>query len=111
MFKQDSNVTWQDILTNIFGGFVNQQTIEEGAEEMVLVSESCLDLHHDYLMAIDCGIAAAKSGDSSIVAIVNRSGYRVDSTQAAVEILGELRNYYLEQYVAATKKTRDDPAT
>ncbi|MCX5658314.1 MAG: hypothetical protein NTW19_01160 [Planctomycetota bacterium] len=92
---------WQEVLTDIFAASINQQTLDEGAEGMVLVSQTDPELHESCLASIDSGIAAGKDGDASLVSIINRSGYRVSTPAEGVELLTRLRRIYLDKYIEA----------
>lgn len=95
--------TWQEMLGELFAASVNEQTLEEAAEQMVFVSEDNPEYHDRYLRAIDGGLKASRDGDNAVISIINRSGYQVGDTEAAFEVLTEFRQIYLQKYKQATE--------
>lgn len=91
-------VKWKKDLERLFSASINQGTLEEGAESMVHVSAGDSSYHDECMHAIEEGIRAADAGDSVVIDIINTSGYRVDSTSEAGEMLREFRQIYLEAY-------------
>ena len=100
-------MTWQETLGELFAASVNEQTLEEAAEQMVFVSEDNPEYHDRYLGAIDSGLKAARSGDKSVISLINRSGYQVGDTEAALELLTEFRQLYLREYQQATGSQKE----
>lgn len=96
-------MTWQETLGELFAASVNEQTLEEAVEEMVLVSEDNPEYHERCLRAIDNGINAARSRDNAVVGLINLSGYQVDNTETALELLIEFQRLYLDEYQQATQ--------
>lgn len=86
------------MLTDIFAGYVNQQTLEEGADQMVFVSSDNRDYHQRFMEAIDKGIALIETDLSKVRNIVNESGYHADTREEASTLLHELRRVYLDRY-------------
>ena len=99
-----NNESWQETLANIFGGYINQQTLEEGAAGMVFVSEDEPVWHQRFVQAIRQGVEAARQGDVTVISIVNRSGYRVGSVGEAEALLRELDQVYSQLYKAAVSE-------
>ena len=92
---------WRDSLEQLFAATVNQQTLEEAAELMCSVSSVDEGYHVECLRAIDAGINADVEGDNSVINLVNKSGYRVTSTGAAIDLLKDFRAIYLAAYERA----------
>ena len=90
--------TWRENLEQLFAATVNQQTLEEAVDLMVLVSASDATYHIECLAALDRGIHAADDGDSSVINAVNKSGYQVKTTDAAAGLLRDFRAIYLAAY-------------
>jgi len=99
------NRTWQEDLEQIFGGSVNQDTLEEAAVLMVSVSAIHLEYHAVCMRALEEGIRAASKGDAVVIGIVNRSGYRVGSTNEARELLEDFLRIYLGTFNRFTSST------
>ena len=91
-------VDWKAALTELFGGTVNQQTLEDAAELMVSVSAIDAAYHLECLSMLDAGLHAAQQGDFSVLAIVNKSGYRVSTLEEAANLLVDFRKIYLTEY-------------
>lgn len=91
-------MNWEETLTDIFAAYVNQQTLEEGADQMAFVSSDNLEFHRKFLEAIDKGLGSMKANFLLIISIINKSGYHVDNEEAATCLLKELRRFYLERY-------------
>ncbi len=92
---------WRQDLEQLFSATVNQQTLEEAADTMVLVSASDQSYHVECLNAIDQGIAAAECGDDLVIDSINKSGYQVNNSGAAVNLLRDLREIYIDAYERA----------
>ena len=90
--------SWRNDLTQIFAASVNQQTLEQAAAEMAAGSACDHSYHDECMNALDSGIQAAFEGDSSVIAMINRSGFQVGSTQEAASLLSEFRGIYLEAF-------------
>jgi hypothetical protein len=99
-----SNKSWQETLVDIFGGYINQQTLEEGVAGMVFVSEDEPGWHQQFEQAIRQGVEAARQGDVTVIGIVNQSGYRVGSVEEAEALLRELDQVYSQLYKAAVSE-------
>lgn len=93
-----NNFDWKTSLATLFGGTVNQQTLEKAAELMVSVSASDDSYHEECLTVLDQGIRTANSGDNSILACINKSGYQVSTTTEAAALLNDFRTIYLMEY-------------
>jgi hypothetical protein len=89
---------WKDRLENLFSAAVNQGTLEEAADLMVNVSARHLSYHDECMDALGEGIRAADAGDPVVIRIINTSGYQVDSTSEAGEMLRDFLRVYLEAY-------------
>lgn len=89
---------WQATLANIFAGYVNQQTLEDGADQMVFVSSDHPECHRQFVDAIRQGLAACEKHDPTITEIINRSGYGATTTVEANQLLTELEEIYLAKY-------------
>lgn len=89
---------WREDLEQLFAATVNQQTLEEAADLMVSVSTSDESYHAECLTAIDQGINAADGGDRSVIDAINKSGYQVTTTEAAADLLRDLRAIYRAAY-------------
>ena len=94
---------WKKSLAELFGGTVNQQTLEEAAELMVSVSASDDSYHEECLTILNKGIRTADSGDNSIMVCINKSGYQVSTTTEAATLLNDFRTIYLKEYKQASK--------
>lgn len=97
-FMTTINFDWKSGLADLFGGSVNQQTLEEAAEQMTSVSTSDESYHEECLMMLDEGIRSANSGDNSIMSCINKSGYQVSTATEAVRLLTDLRKIYLNKF-------------
>lgn len=89
---------WLKNLEYLFSAFVKQQTLEEAAVQLALVSLGDGSYHARCLMTFDQGIVAASSGDRSVVDAIHRSSYRPGSTADAAELIGDFRSIYLFVY-------------
>ncbi|KRB76813.1 hypothetical protein [Noviherbaspirillum sp. Root189] len=94
---------WQTSLATLFGGTVNQQTLEEAAELMVSVSASDDSYHEECLMLLNRGIRAANAGDRLVITCINKSGYQVLTTTDAATLLNDFRTIYLMEYTRASE--------
>lgn len=94
-------MNWREMLTDIFAGYVNQQTLDDASDQMVFVSSDNLRFHTDFLNAIEKGLEAARSDDTVVCDIINKSGYRASTTQEACDLLLELRRIYVDKYQQA----------
>ena len=92
---------WKAGLADLFGGTVNQQTIEEAAELMISISATDSSYHEECLMMLNEGIRAADSGDTSIMVCINKSGYQVSTTTEAATLLNDFLTVYLNGYKQA----------
>jgi len=95
---------WRKTLTDIFAGYLNQDTLEEGVRGLLFVSEDDPVFHQDIIQAIDDGLQAASRDDPKVLEIINRSGYQVATTHEACNMLLELRRLYLDEYNKRTKE-------
>lgn len=98
---QAENLDWKAELADLFGGSVNQQTLEEAAELMVSVSATDVSYHEECLTMLNEGYRAASTGDTSVMACINKSGYRVLTTHDAAKLLADFREIYLREYERA----------
>jgi hypothetical protein len=95
---------WQERLEQIFSASVNQQTLEEAAELMVSVSALDLSYHHECMHSLEEGIRAAEAGESVVIGIINSSGYQVQSTTDAHELLSDFLHIYLKEFRRVTEQ-------
>jgi hypothetical protein len=100
-FMTAENFNWKAGLADLFGGSVNQQTLEEAAELMVSVSAVDDSYHEECLTMLSEGIRAANAGDSTVRACINKSGYQVSTTADAAKLLDDFRTIYLKEYERA----------
>jgi hypothetical protein len=103
LLMPELNFDWKTGLADLFGGTVNQQTLEEAAELMISVSASDITYHQECLTMLNEGIRAAYSGDGSIITCINKSGYQVSTTTEAAVLLNDLRTIYLSEYARTNK--------
>lgn len=96
------NFDWKSALADLFGGTVNQQTLEEAAELMVSVSAGDAGYHVECLAMLDEGGRAAREGDSSVIGCINKSGYQVSTTEEAATLLLDFREIYVAEYERAS---------
>ncbi len=99
-------MNWQQNLSSVLGGYFCDSSVEEGAAELVFVSEDRPDYHHLYLSALEKGIETAAQGTAEqkaeLVAILRRSN--LATAEDVVDILEEILSNYLRQYhVALTR--------
>ena len=101
-------MTWQKNINNVLGSYFSDSSVEEGAAELVFVSEDNLDYHRLYLSAFDEGIKIAGEGSSSekaeLITIMRRSNIGAGTAEQANDLLEEMRMEYLRQYNVALKK-------
>lgn len=95
-----ASLEWKEHLLDIFAATVNQQTLEEAAEDMASLSFCYPGLHEDYLRTFDFSIKALQAGDNYPVECVNRSGYKVRDAESALELVEDLRGIYMRIYMA-----------
>lgn len=98
---------WKSALADLFGGTVNQQTLEEAAELMVSVSAVDVSYHVECLAMLDGGICAAREGDCSVIGCINKSGYQVSTTEEAESLLIDFRAIYVAEYGKTEKMGSD----
>jgi hypothetical protein len=84
-------------LHQIFGAYVNQTTLEEAATWMAASTKAHPELADEFIAVLKNGCAGMTDDGSSIIDAVNRSGYRVDTKEEAVEYCQELMNLYLDR--------------
>ena len=96
------NFDWKSALADLFGGTVNQQTLEEAAELMVSVSAGDASYHAECLAMLDEGIRAAREGDCSVIGCINKSGYQVSTTEDAVTLLVDFHEIYIAEFERAS---------
>ncbi|WMN17985.1 hypothetical protein QL104_00855 [Pseudomonas piscis] len=95
---------WKERLLDIFAATVNQQTLEEAAEDMASLSFCYPSLHEDYLRTFDFAIEALQSGDNYPVECVNRSGYKAHGAEDALELVEDLKEIYMRIFMAGKVK-------
>ncbi len=91
-------MNWEKGLGNIFGAYINQQTLEDGVEEMTDVSADDISCHNDFLSCIENGINSCKQNEQTSISLINKSGYQVRNLESALEILQDLMEAYKESY-------------
>jgi len=89
---------WKDELEQIFSASVNQQTLEEAAKLIVSVSTLDLSYHEEILSALNEGLQAARTGDNSVIGLINKSGYQVSSAIHAADLLEDFLRIYLTEF-------------
>lgn len=95
MKRHVASLEWREHLLDIFAATVNQQALEEAAEDMASLSFCYPGLHEDYLRAFDFSIKALQTGDNYPVECVNRSGYKVCDVESALELVEGLKRIYM----------------
>ena len=93
---------WKVELGRLFGGAVNQDTLEEAVDIMVAVSAKYPSYHELYLMALKGGVRACDEGDPAVMEAINRSGYRAYDLDQARELMEDFLDIYERTYAAAT---------
>ncbi|WP_218080634.1 hypothetical protein [Anthocerotibacter panamensis] len=88
---------WQKDLGDILRSYFSYQSIKEGVQELVLVTEENLAYHQLWLTAIDSGIDALMKGNIEVFDIIN-SDFNVESFIDAKEFLEKLRDEYIKEY-------------
>jgi hypothetical protein len=99
---------WLETLTDIFAGYVNQQTLEEGVVQMVFVCSGNPEYHSRFLDAIEHGLEATRTENSSVLAVINKSGYRVSTMREASDLLLEMRSLYLQRIQKTDSDSQQD---
>ena len=93
---------WKSALADLFGGTVNQQTLEEAVELMVSVSAGDASYHVECLNMLDEGVRAAQEGDCSVIGCINKSGYQVSTTEEAATLLLDFLKIYVAEHERAS---------
>lgn len=96
----------EDDLSNLCGGYINQQPLEEAVGMMLFVSEDHPEYHQQFIHAIESGLEAARRGDRVVIGIVNKSGFQVTTTDDALALLEEFRQLYMDRHRAVSGKER-----
>ena len=96
--QQVNIMNWENGLGNIFGAYINQQTLEDGVEEMTDISADDISCHNDFLSYIENGINSCKENEQTSISLINKSGYQVRNLESALEILEDLMEAYKESY-------------
>lgn len=89
---------WKERFLDMFAATVNQQTLEEAAEDMASLSFCYPGFHDDYLRTFDFAISALRSGDAYPFECINRSGYKAYDVESALELVEGLRDIYMKNY-------------
>jgi hypothetical protein len=93
---------WRETLRGLLNGYFGDQTIEEGVEELLVVTVPHLDYHERYAEALDRAIEAVSGGDEEVMRIVQESfAAAVEGLDDTREYLEELREEYLTRYQEA----------
>ncbi|NBF08445.1 hypothetical protein [Pseudomonas sp. Fl4BN1] len=87
---------WREHLLDMFAGTVNQQTLEEAAEEMASLSFCYPGFHENYLRTFDFAIDALRSGDNYPIECINRSGYKAHDVEGALELIEDFKTLYIK---------------
>lgn len=95
---------WKEHLFDMFAATVNQQTLEEAAEDMASLSFCYPGFHEGYLRTFDFAISALRSGDAYPFECINRSGYKAYDVESALELVEGLREIYMRNYVEGEAK-------
>lgn len=90
--------SWEADLLDIFAASVNQQSLEEAVELIVDVSIDDQEYHRVVLNAIEQAIRAANKGNERIIDYINKSGYKVDCLNQAIDLLEDFRDIYVKEY-------------
>jgi len=96
---------WRETLADIFGGYLNQQTIEDAVDQMIFVSSANDQYHQAFQLAFSKGIESVRAGDKSIIDVINTSGFQVDSFDSAARLIGEFQETYLRHFEQAKLRT------
>src|SRR5262249_36415347 len=99
-----STMPWQDDLSDLFGGYINQQPLEKAVAMMLFVSEDHPEIHQQFLHAIEGGMEAARYADRVVIDIINKSGNRVKTTDDVLDLLTEFRQLYMDRYQETSGK-------
>jgi len=95
-------MTWQQNLSGVLGSYFSESSFEEGAAEMVFVSEDHLEYHQLWLSAFDEGIQIAVEGSpaekAELIAIMRYANIGAGTAEHAHDLLEEIRAEYLKQY-------------
>ena len=87
-------------LEQIFGAFVNQDTLEDAASWMADLVVSYPELRIEFESALTGAIVCGVRDEASVIAAVNRSGYRVTSANDAKGLCSDLLKLFQAQLVA-----------
>lgn len=79
-----------ETLDNLFAAYVAQGTLEEAVDMMASLATSYPDLGKEYLSVLNAGIVAAKNGDATVIAAINKSGYLAKDCIEAASYCEEL---------------------
>jgi hypothetical protein len=96
--KRFRNMTWNEQLSDVFGGMVNQNTLEHAAEMMVDVSEDDEDVHAQYIDLCSVAIAECSAGNDDVLAAINKFGVQATDLGAAWKLIEELKESYVREY-------------
>lgn len=91
-------MSWQEKLGDLFSATVNQQSLEEAAEIMVSVSEDDIEYHKECVSVLEKAIHSCGNGSIDAISEINRSGYQVNSIDAAKKLLEDFLGIYLKEY-------------
>ena len=80
---------WKTALSDLFGGAVNQEPLEDAAAVMVSISARYPGYHAQCLAALKGGIQACDNGSMDGISAIHKSGYRVSSPEEAKQLLLE----------------------
>jgi hypothetical protein len=90
---------WRDGLEQLFAAYVNQSSLEEAADHMVLLSEDDSEFHAERLFLFDKAESLITNRDEFIIHCINRSGgYTAQDFDGALLLVRELKALYLERY-------------
>jgi hypothetical protein len=96
---------WRENLAQILSASAQHESFDHAAVQ--LVSRSAMDLayHEASVYALEQGIRAAGTADKAVIDIIRSSGYQVQSTLEAADLISHLLCCYLTEYCQAVDLT------
>lgn len=70
---------------------------------MVSVSMFDKDCHNECCCVFEEAVHSVKSGDESIVLLINKSGYTVSTSEEVVDLIEDFQEKYLEAHHAVNR--------
>lgn len=90
---------WKTELNDLLGGYFSDFTIEEGVEQMVLVSTVSSEEHQRYLSTLVSAIAALNSDAAAdVLRIIDRNNLFARNVEEGLALLKQIHAEYLRQY-------------